>query len=178
MLPDKPPQRGAWRWHLARHGVHTPVQLQLDELEVLGRRVDEDLLAVERLPVEFGNEVPFAKLRTDSPDLAFLARSCDSPLCGHHFDIDAGRRAPLGARELLVGVADRVHRHDRELRETVAGHDAGTAKLVGTDKKNIVAEAVRLLDDEDAYATMSRAHNPYGDGKASQRIVEELSRDL
>ena len=41
-----------------------------------------------------------------------------------------------------------------------------------------VGESERLLDDESAYAAMSRAHNPYGDGKASQRIVEELSRDL
>ena len=66
----------------------------------------------------------------------------------------------------------------RDVTERPEALDAGTAKLVGIDKKNIVAEAVRLLDDEDAYATMSRAHNPYGDGKASQRIVEELSRDL
>ena len=66
----------------------------------------------------------------------------------------------------------------RDVTERPEALDAGTVKLVGTDKKNIVAETVRLRDDEDAYATMSRAHNPYGDGKASQRIVEELSRDL
>lgn len=66
----------------------------------------------------------------------------------------------------------------RDVTERPEALDAGTVKLVGTDKKTIVAEAVRLLDDENAYATMSRAHNPYGDGKASQRIVKELSRDL
>ena len=66
----------------------------------------------------------------------------------------------------------------RDVTERPEALDAGTAKLVGTDKKNIVAEAVRLLNDEEAYATMSRAHNPYGDGNAAGRIVEELSRDL
>ena len=50
-------------------------------------------------------------------------------------------------------------------------------KLVGTDRDAIVSECARLLDDKDAYETMSRAHNPYGDGKAAGRIVRELSRE-
>ena len=50
-------------------------------------------------------------------------------------------------------------------------------KLVGTDTRKIVSEAENLLDDAAAYAEMSQAHNPYGDGKASQRITEELLRD-
>ncbi|HXL72601.1 MAG TPA: UDP-N-acetylglucosamine 2-epimerase, partial [bacterium] len=48
---------------------------------------------------------------------------------------------------------------------------AGTVKLVGTDDRKIVREAVRLLDQPAAYRRMSRAHNPYGDGKAAERIV-------
>lgn len=52
--------------------------------------------------------------------------------------------------------------------------EAGTVSLVGADADRIVAEACRLLDDDDAYAAMSRAHNPYGDGRAAGRIRERL----
>lgn len=51
---------------------------------------------------------------------------------------------------------------------------SGTVKLVGTDIRLIVAEATRLLDDESAYQSMSIEINPYGDGKASERIVQVL----
>jgi len=66
----------------------------------------------------------------------------------------------------------------RDVTERPEAVDAGTVKLVGTDKAAIVAECARLLDDSAAYEAMSRAHNPYGDGKAAGRIVEELGRDL
>lgn len=49
--------------------------------------------------------------------------------------------------------------------------DAGTVILVGTDRQRIVSETSRLLNDVEAYRTMSLAHNPYGDGKAVERIV-------
>jgi UDP-N-acetylglucosamine 2-epimerase (non-hydrolysing) len=48
---------------------------------------------------------------------------------------------------------------------------AGTARLIGTDAEAILSEAGRLLDDPVAYETMARAHNPFGDGQASGRIV-------
>ncbi len=51
---------------------------------------------------------------------------------------------------------------------------AGTVKLVGTDKDKIIAECKILLDDEKAYKVMSKSHNPYGDGKACERIVSYL----
>lgn len=62
----------------------------------------------------------------------------------------------------------------RETTERPEGIEAGTAMLVGTDTARIVREATRLLDDEAHYQAMSRAHNPFGDGKASQRIVATL----
>jgi len=64
----------------------------------------------------------------------------------------------------------------RDVTERPEAVEAGTVRLVGTDTKRIVAEAARLLDDARAYGRMSRAHNPYGDGKASRRIVKELTR--
>ncbi|MCT2559419.1 UDP-N-acetylglucosamine 2-epimerase (non-hydrolyzing) [Tsuneonella sp. YG55] len=63
----------------------------------------------------------------------------------------------------------------RETTERPEGVEAGTAKLVGTDADRIVEEATRLLDDPAAYNAMARAHNPFGDGKATARIVELLA---
>jgi UDP-N-acetylglucosamine 2-epimerase (non-hydrolysing) len=62
----------------------------------------------------------------------------------------------------------------RRTTERPEGVDAGTAKLVGTDREDIVREASLLLSDQRAYDTMSQAANPYGDGAASQRIAEAI----
>jgi UDP-N-acetylglucosamine 2-epimerase (non-hydrolysing) len=55
---------------------------------------------------------------------------------------------------------------------------AGTVKLVGTDEAKIVEEASRLLTDKAAHETMARAHNPYGDGKATGRILTACAEFL
>ncbi len=60
----------------------------------------------------------------------------------------------------------------RDTTERPEGVAAGTAKLVGADAAAIIAETTRLLDDQSAFDAMARAHNPYGDGRASQRIAE------
>lgn len=62
----------------------------------------------------------------------------------------------------------------RDVTERPEAVAAGTVKLVGTDSTLIAAQCARLLDDGDAYKKMCRAHNPYGDGQASGRIVAEI----
>lgn len=62
-----------------------------------------------------------------------------------------------------------VMRNTTERPEAV---DAGTVKLVGTNKKVIIKEAQKLLDNKDEYKKMSQAHNPYGDGQACKKIVD------
>ena len=62
----------------------------------------------------------------------------------------------------------------RETTERPEGIEAGTAMLVGTDADTIVSQANRLLDDQDAYLAMARAHNPFGDGKSAARICDLL----
>lgn len=64
----------------------------------------------------------------------------------------------------------------RETTERPEGITAGTAKLLGTDKDRIVTEIFSLLDDSEAYSAMARAHNPFGDGLAAQRIAEIVAR--
>ncbi len=64
----------------------------------------------------------------------------------------------------------------RETTERPEAVDAGTVRLVGTDEERIVHEATRLLDDPQAYAAMSRAHNPYGDGRAAARIASVIQQ--
>ena len=62
----------------------------------------------------------------------------------------------------------------REKTERPEAVEAGTVRLVGTDEDTIVREAARLLDDEGERARMSRVHNPYGDGRASERIADAI----
>ena len=62
----------------------------------------------------------------------------------------------------------------REVTERPEGVAAGTIKVVGTSCQRIVEETAILLEDGEAYERMARAVNPYGDGRASQRIVAAL----
>lgn len=66
----------------------------------------------------------------------------------------------------------------RETTERPEGVVAGTAKLVGTDSSRIVSEIFSLLDDKAAYEAMARAHNPFGDGQSSRRIVDALVQEV
>ena len=62
----------------------------------------------------------------------------------------------------------------RDTTERPEGIDAGTLKLVGTDEEVIYEEAKKLLEDKEEYEKMSHASNPYGDGHASERIVDAI----
>ncbi|ELB2889464.1 UDP-N-acetylglucosamine 2-epimerase (non-hydrolyzing) [Vibrio parahaemolyticus] len=64
----------------------------------------------------------------------------------------------------------------RDTTERPEAVEAGTVKLVGTDVDRIVTGLTTLLQDEQAYKEMSFAHNPYGDGKACQRILDVLAK--
>jgi len=66
----------------------------------------------------------------------------------------------------------------RDTTERPEAVKAGTAKLVGADSARIVRETSRLLTDEATYEDMARAHNPYGDGKATERIIEVILKQL
>ena len=64
-----------------------------------------------------------------------------------------------------------VMRNTTERPEAI---EAGTVKLVGTDKKKVVEETMWLLNNSEAYQKMAYAHNPYGDGSASEKITRAL----
>lgn len=66
----------------------------------------------------------------------------------------------------------------REKTERPEAVEAGTVKLVGTDPDLMAREAKRLLDDRAEYDRMSRLHNPYGDGRASERIARRIAEYL
>ncbi|MGL5916733.1 MAG: UDP-N-acetylglucosamine 2-epimerase, partial [Culicoidibacterales bacterium] len=74
-------------------------------------------------------------------------------------------KARLGAIRLLM----------RDTTERPEGVAAGTLKLVGTNEATIYQEFKTLLTDESAYAAMSQAANPYGDGTASEQIAEAIA---
>ena len=95
----------------------------------------------------------------DYPNFVRLLSLC------HFVMTDSGgvqEEAPALAKPVLVM---------RETTERPEGVAAGTAKLVGNDEEVIVTEASRLLDDSASYEAMARAHNPFGDGRSSERIA-------
>ncbi len=64
----------------------------------------------------------------------------------------------------------------RDTTERPEGIDAGTARLVGTNTKKILDSVCELMDNQFVYSKMSKTLNPYGDGKASEKIVDFLIR--
>ena len=66
----------------------------------------------------------------------------------------------------------------RNTTERPEGLNAGTVKLVGTNKETIIQAVSNLLDSKDLYLKMSEASNPYGDGQASKRIVAYFKDNL
>lgn len=64
----------------------------------------------------------------------------------------------------------------RESTERPEAVNAGTVKLVGTDREKIVFEVSKLLEDDLYYQSMTKANNPYGDGKASEKIVSNIKK--
>ena len=85
---------------------------------------------------------------------------------------------------IILTVSGRIQEEDpsllkpvlvtRDATERPEAVDAGTVKLVGTDVEMILREVSMLLDDKELYAVRSRMSNPYGDGMASQRIIDFL----
>ncbi len=120
---------------------------------------------------------PVHRLLGDVPDIVLMPPLDYLPLVhlmkrAHLVITDSG-----GLQEEApgLGVPVLVLREVTERPEAVA---AGTARLVGTDRERIVAEAVRLLEDAAAYEQMAQAVNPYGDGRAAVRIVGALLGEM
>ena len=66
----------------------------------------------------------------------------------------------------------------RQVTERLEAVETGTAEVVGTQSKAIVEATVELLENKRKYERMVQAINPYGDGKASKRIVERLLKEI
>jgi UDP-N-acetylglucosamine 2-epimerase (non-hydrolysing) len=101
----------------------------------------------------------------DYPELLWLLDTCDIVLT------DSGglqEEAPAFGKPVLVL---------RDVTERPEGVDAGVARLVGTNRQSIVGHALQLLDDPAAYARMTAARNPYGDGRAAGRILDRLAAE-
>ena len=98
----------------------------------------------------------------DYEPFVFLLKHCHSVLT------DSGgiqEEAPSLGKPVLVM---------RDVTERPEAVEAGTVRLVGANRARIVANISELLENDEAYRLMSRAHNPYGDGKACARIIDVL----
>lgn len=99
----------------------------------------------------------------DYPELVFLLKRC------HFVVTDSGgiqEEAPSFGKPVLV---------TRDTTERPEAMELGLARLVGTDAQRLYSEMAALLDDPAAYSQMSQIANPYGDGRASQRIAPRLT---
>jgi UDP-N-acetylglucosamine 2-epimerase len=141
-------------------------------LESIARRGDTQIV----YPVHPNPNVraPVFELLADRPDIA-LVEPLDYPefvyLMARSYLIltDSGgiqEEAPALKKPVLVM---------RDTSERMEAIEAGVARLVTTDAKRIVAGVEELLDSPAAYAAMSTGANPFGDGRASQRIVQDLA---
>lgn len=143
-------------------------------LKIIGSRPDIQIV----YPVHLNPKVqePVRRILSDSP-MVYLIEPLDYLpfvylMTKSYFIItDSGgvqEEAPSLGKPVLVM---------RDTTERPEAVEAGTVKLVGTDHNRIIRESVNLLDDSQAYKTMAMAHNPYGDGMASHRLVAILSNN-
>ena len=171
---------------------HRMILVTAHRRESLGEGLDNTYHALRRIadshpdvvivfPIHLNPLVrePARRVLGDHPRICLLEPLAYDPfvyLMGRSYCIlsDSGgiqEEAPSLGKPVLV---------TRETTERPEAVEAGTAKLVGTDLETIVREIDRLLTDQAAYDAMAHAHNPYGDGKAAQRIADEcagLARD-
>lgn len=135
---------------------------------------DTDVQIVYPVHLNPNVQAPVNRILSDAPNIHLIAPQDYLPFVwlmrrAHLIITDSGgvqEEAPSLGKPVLV------MRDTTERPEAVA---AGTVLMVGTDPDEIHRQAVRLLDDDAAYAQMARALNPYGDGQAAGRIAQILA---
>jgi UDP-N-acetylglucosamine 2-epimerase (hydrolysing) len=118
-------------------------------------------------------QAPVRRILSGLPNVALIEPQDYLPfvylmMCASVIVTDSGgiqEEAPALGKPVLV---------TRDTTERPEAIEAGTARLVGTDTESIVEAVTELLDDPAEYARMARAHNPYGDGLASGRILAAI----
>jgi UDP-N-acetylglucosamine 2-epimerase (non-hydrolysing) len=133
--------------HLIIYPVHLNPNVQKPVYELLSNV--KNILLVE--PADY---LPFV----------WLLNACDMVIT------DSGgiqEEAPSLGKPVLV---------TREVTERPEAIEAGTVRLVGTSVEKIVSNTLEILNDKKVYKLMSEAHNPYGDGKASSRILSSIKQ--
>ena len=174
---------------LDRHAGKRIILITTHRRENFGAGLDHILDAVTELaqlpdvacilPMHLNPNVrPFVEERLSSIESVSLVEPLDYPsftwLLWHSYLVltDSGglqEEAPAFGKPVLVM---------RETTERPEGIDAGTARLVGTDRAKILAETHALLKDEAAYQAVARATNPFGDGAAAGRIRTVITASL
>ena len=174
---------------LDRHAGKRIILITTHRRENFGAGLDHILDAVTELaqlpdvacilPMHLNPNVrPFVEKRLSSIESVSLVEPLDYPsftwLLWHSYLVltDSGglqEEAPAFGKPVLVM---------RETTERPEGIDAGTARLVGTDRAKILAETHALLKDEAAYQAVARASNPFGDGAAAGRIRTVIMASL
>ena len=158
-----------------RENFGAPLENICAALREIAERYRRDVRIVYPVHLNPNVQEPAYRLLRDAPNITLLPPLDYLPM------VQLMKRAYLvltdsgGIQEEAPGLGKPVLVL-REVTERPEAVEAGTVKVVGTDRARIVAETVRLLDDRAEYARMAHAVNPYGDGHAAERIVEALLR--
>ena len=167
-----------------RHGqTHGNVARRLDtlppgaELTDLGREQARTFArGLPRRPGLLTHSIATRAVLADSPAVHLIAPLDYLPFVHLMRQADLIVTDSGGIQEEAPGLGKPVlvTRDTTERPEAIA---AGTARLVGTDEAGLVAAATELLDDRAAYEAMAKAANPFGDGKAAERIVARMIQE-
>jgi UDP-N-acetylglucosamine 2-epimerase (non-hydrolysing) len=156
-----------------RENFGEPLERIFEALRQIAQHYEDRVHLVYPVHLNPMVQEPAKKMLSDLPNIHLIEPLAYLPMAhlikrAHIILTDSGgiqEEAPgLGTPVLVL----------RERTERPEAIDAGTAILVGTDTERIVSETRRLMDDPHAYAAMSTAANPFGDGHAAERIVEAL----
>ena len=156
-----------------RENFGDPIRNICHALKHLAERYRDEITLVYPVHLNPNIQEPVYALLSGVPDILLLNPLDYLPLAHvmKHAALILTDSGGIQEEAPSLGIPTLVMR-DRTEREE--GIQAGTLKLVGTDPDEIVGAASRLLEDPEAYQAMARASNPYGDGRAAQRIVSIL----
>ena len=157
-----------------RENFGAPIRSICQALKTLAEDLREEIEIIYPVHLNPNIQEPVYGLLSDIPNLTLLPPLDYLPLThllknAHLILTDSGgiqeEATGLGVPCLVL----------RDVTERPEGVEAGVLRLVGTDSSAIITETKRLLADPSAYQQMARAANPYGDGQAASRIVQELA---
>ncbi len=159
-----------------RENLGSPLEVIFSTVKALAQKYP-DLYFVDPVHLNPHVRLPAEKILFDVPNVQLISPMDYLPMIQliKHARLVLTDSGGIQEEATALGIPTLVLRNVTERPE---GVEAGILKLVGSDQTRIMQEMERLLTDTDYYASMANVKNPFGDGKASQRILKALKDDM